>query len=106
VWEKHYRNGKLPGQVKKGSFWWRDVLKLLPSYKEMAVIQVKNGHSCFFWKDSWSAQTLEQQFPQIYSFAKNRFIAVKRAFSQELISDMFNLPLSQEAFDKMMSIHR
>ena len=48
VWEKHYKNDKLPGQVKKGSFWWRDVLKLLPTYKEMAVIQVKKWSFLFF----------------------------------------------------------
>jgi len=38
VWEKHCRNGRLPGIVKKGSFWWMDVLKLLTPFKEMANI--------------------------------------------------------------------
>jgi len=48
VWEKHYKNGILQGTVKKGSFWWRDVLKLLIPFKEMANIQVNSGDSCFF----------------------------------------------------------
>ena len=48
VWEKHYKNGRLQGTVKKGSFWWRDVLKLLIPFKEMANIQVNSGDSCFF----------------------------------------------------------
>jgi hypothetical protein len=43
IWEKHYRNGKLPSHVKKGSFWWRDILKLLPDFKDIAVIQVRMG---------------------------------------------------------------
>lgn len=30
VWEKHYTNGRLPNHVKKGLFWWRDILKLVP----------------------------------------------------------------------------
>ena len=60
VWEKHCRNGRLPGIVKKGSFWWRDVLKLLTPFKEMANIQVNSGESCFFWKDRWSTQTFEE----------------------------------------------
>lgn len=30
VWEKYYPNGKLPNHTKKGSFWWRQNLKLLP----------------------------------------------------------------------------
>lgn len=58
IWEKHYKNGKLPGQVKKGSFWWRDVLKLLSKFKDMAVIQIKNGQTCLFWKDKWVNQPL------------------------------------------------
>ena len=48
VWEKHYKNGILQGTVKKGSFWWRDVLKFLIPFKEMANIQVNSGDSCFF----------------------------------------------------------
>ena len=29
IWEKYYANGALPSAQKKGSFWWRDILKLL-----------------------------------------------------------------------------
>ena len=36
VWEKHYPNGKLPGNTKKGSFWWRDILKLLETFKSLS----------------------------------------------------------------------
>jgi len=55
VWEKHYRNGKLPGHVKKGSFWWRDILKLLPKFKELARVELQNGSSILFWQDNWNA---------------------------------------------------
>lgn len=81
VWEKHYTNGRLPSAVKKGSFWWRDTLKLLQKFKEMALIQVKDGQSCLFWKDKWLIKILEQQFPQLYSFAKNKAITVSRALN-------------------------
>jgi hypothetical protein len=30
IWKKYYRSGKLPSHIRKGSFWWRDTLKLLP----------------------------------------------------------------------------
>jgi hypothetical protein len=63
VWERHYKNDKLPGAVKKGSFWWRDVLKLLPQFKQMASIKMNSGITCHFWKDSWESQPLEIQFP-------------------------------------------
>jgi hypothetical protein len=38
--EKYYSNGRLPNHTKKGSFWWRDNLKLLDSYKGLAAVIV------------------------------------------------------------------
>jgi hypothetical protein len=37
----------------KGSFWWRDNLKLLGKYKDMAMVSVKKGYTCFLWQDNW-----------------------------------------------------
>ena len=48
VWEKYYSNGRLPGNSRQGSFWWKDVLKLLEKFKGMAKVNVNNGKSCFF----------------------------------------------------------
>jgi hypothetical protein len=41
VWEKNYSHGKLPGHTKKGSFWWRDILKLLDSFKGMSLVNIR-----------------------------------------------------------------
>jgi hypothetical protein len=40
VWEKHYSNGKLPNHIKEGSFWWRDMLKLLDCFESFSTVQV------------------------------------------------------------------
>jgi hypothetical protein len=48
IWEKHYTNGKLPSHTKKGSFWWRDILKLIDCFKAFTSIQIQNGESCLF----------------------------------------------------------
>lgn len=105
AWEKHYKNGKLPGQTKKGSFWWRDV-KLIPQFKDLAIIQLKNGETCMFWKDKWLDQPLELEFPKSYSFVKNKTITVNKAFNLNSITNMFNLPLSQTAFDQVMNLQQ
>lgn len=47
IWEKYYDSGRLPGEVKKGSIWWRDVLKLLDKYKGMAKVEINSGKSCY-----------------------------------------------------------
>lgn len=53
VWEKHYSNGNLPSQARSGSFWWRDILKLLDKFKGMASVSVADGSSCLLWDDCW-----------------------------------------------------
>jgi len=79
----------------------------------MAVIQIGNGQTCFFWKDKWASQTLEEQFPLLKSSSlrlshlqKNRFISVNKTFEEENFIDLFNLPLSQVAFEQTPEIQQ
>lgn len=92
--------------MRKGSFWWRDVLKLLKPFKEMANIQLNSGDSCLFWKDKWSTHSFEDQYPQAYSFANKKFISVKDAFGEGELTNLFALPLSQIAFDQVLNIQQ
>jgi hypothetical protein len=76
VWKKHYPNGKLPGNTKKGSFWWRDILKLLETFKSLSRVNVQNGQTCLFWQDNWMQHPLKSDYPELYYFAKNKWISV------------------------------
>lgn len=58
------------------------------------------------WKDKWLNQTLQQDFPECYSFAKNKSISVSKAFSLSTIFELFNLPLSQIAFDQVQILQQ
>jgi hypothetical protein len=50
VWKKYY-HGFLPSGKKKGSFWWREILKLLDSFKGMALLSVfRMAQLIFFGK--------------------------------------------------------
>jgi hypothetical protein len=51
LWTKYYSNGKVPGQVMKGSLWWRHILKLLNTFKGIAHAHVGSGDYILFWKD-------------------------------------------------------
>lgn len=72
VWEKHYKNRKLPSQVKKGSFWWRDILKSLSKFKELATVQLHCGSTILFWQDNWRLQDFQSSIPELFSFAKKQ----------------------------------
>ena len=45
IWEKHYQNDKLPSTIKKGSFWWKDNLKLLDKFKGLASVNLSDGRT-------------------------------------------------------------
>jgi hypothetical protein len=48
IWEKYYANGRLPGTSRLGSFWWRDVLKLLTSFKGLSRVILRDGKTYFY----------------------------------------------------------
>ena len=102
VWEKHYSNGKLPNQSKKGSFWWRDVLKLLDKFKGMPSVSAADGASCLLWNDCWAWQPLKLKFPELHSFAKNPNLTLKIARSFDSFTSLFNLHLFVEVYGQMI----
>jgi hypothetical protein len=59
---------------KKGSFWWRDNLKLLNIYKGIAHVEARKGDSIYFWNDMWNGRVLSQLYPQFFSFIVNKNI--------------------------------
>jgi len=78
IWNQHYHQGRLPTPgSRRGSFWWRDSLSLLDTYKGMALAIVRDGKSTKFWLDVWDDQYLSAQWPQLFSFAKNQNITIQ-----------------------------
>lgn len=85
----------------KGSFWWRDILNLLNEFKSFSSAQVQDGSTCLFWWDKWIQQALHLEYPELFSFAKNKEICVAKALLVQNLSDLFHLPLSLEAFNQL-----
>ena len=50
---------------KKGSFWWRYILKLLDSFKGMSMVNFQDGASCLFWEDLWLHKVPKHSYPGI-----------------------------------------
>jgi hypothetical protein len=92
VWENYYQNGKLPGQQKKGSFWWRDIIKLTNLFKGVAIPKVQEGSTILFWQDLWNVQILQHQFPELFSFALNPNATVKAVLNAPPAGSEFSSP--------------
>jgi hypothetical protein len=106
IWENYYANGKLPGQNKRGSFWWRDIVKLLDKFKRMAFVSVGDGSTILFWEDSWNGGSLAQNFRELFSFAKNKGITYQRTVNNSDLIHHFNLPLSTQAHQQLMQVQQ
>ena len=64
-----------------GSFWWRDVCKLMDKFREFTCVQVNQGDTVLFWDDNWqldnSMVPLKQRFARLFSFAIDSWARVK-----------------------------
>jgi hypothetical protein len=106
VWNRYYSDGKLPRLTSnfRGSFRWRDLLKLLDPFKGMAMVTIHNGASCFFWLDLWEGQVLQHSFPELFSFCRDTFVSVKAVKSTSTAINLFYLPLSTEAYEQFQQL--
>jgi hypothetical protein len=100
VWSQYYANGRLPGNLRKGSFWWRSILKLLDTYKGIAKAEFGKGDTILLWHDLWNNQVLKHSFPRLHYFAKNDLITLSSMLQAEDFADHFNLPLSEIAYEQ------
>jgi hypothetical protein len=73
IWNIYYSNENMPQATKeKGSFWWKDLLKFIDTFRSVAQCVVRDGSSVMFWSDLWNGNLLKQKFPRLYSFAKKQ----------------------------------
>jgi len=106
VWDKYYSGSKLhsPNAPFRGSFWWRDILKFINSFKNLATITFRNGTTCLLWFDPWNNDPLNQQYPELFSFTRNPNISLATASSYANLHSLFHLPLSSEAYLQYLNL--
>jgi len=100
IWNSHYNNETIPVNNRNGFFWWRDVLKLLDSFKEMASATIGDGSTSLFWSDVWHGVPFNVQWPHLFSFAKDANTYVQNFLNADDKSEFFHVPLSIEAHDQ------
>jgi hypothetical protein len=57
-----------------------------------------------FWKDLWNGHLLQNQFPHLFSFSINKDITLHSVLNQETLQDIFQLPLSEEAYSEFCDL--
>jgi hypothetical protein len=103
IWANHYSHS-LPSDKLVGSFWWRDVLKTLESFKGFAWVEVGEGKTTLLWHDNWDGIRKSAQFLELWSFASCKDITIQQA-RMAASHEMFHTPLSAEAFVQFQALN-
>jgi hypothetical protein len=108
IWQAYYEDSVPQSEKLCGSFWWRDVCKLLGKYREISTILPGKGNTFVFWRDSWlfdgSVQPLEQRFSRLHSYAKDPNLTAKQVYDSPTFADLFHLPLSVQAYEEFQIV--
>jgi hypothetical protein len=104
LWNSYY-TGKIPHAMDPcGSFWWRDVFKLVPIFRGISVCNVGDGSSTLFWKHLWHGTILADHHPRAFSYSRNEDVSIQQLFSSDRLANNFLLPLSSEASDELREL--
>ena len=64
------------------------------------------GRTVTFWGDLWSNSILENAYPVLFSFAKNKKASVHEVMNAEDLDSLFHLPLSEPAWEEMLNLQQ
>jgi hypothetical protein len=67
IWFSYYTSNVPHAERLCGSFWWRDIFKLVEGFREVTQITPGSGETFLFWCDNWqildSYEPLSSRFP-------------------------------------------
>uniref|UniRef100_A0A453ILD2 Reverse transcriptase zinc-binding domain-containing protein n=1 Tax=Aegilops tauschii subsp. strangulata TaxID=200361 RepID=A0A453ILD2_AEGTS len=102
VWDSCYFQRIPHDTILCGSFWWRDICKLMDKYRAVTFVTVGKGDSVLFWSDHWeidqSCIPLQERFPRLFPFCLQKNLSVMEVIQAGNVQQMFSLPLSELAF--------
>ena len=81
----------------------------MDSFEAVSQIKLGVGYSVLLWNDFWinhTNATLAQKFQRLFSFAKDPLISIKEDRAVDELTDLFNLPLSAQAFQELSELQQ
>jgi hypothetical protein len=103
IWDTYYR-GKVPHLTSpKGSFWWKDILKLVPKFQEFTSCLPGLGTSIGLWEvNLHHQQHLSQIYVNLFQYAKNENISLHLALTCSNLLQLFRIPMTRAAYDEFI----
>jgi len=95
IWQRYYREAVPHLARQKGSFWWKDILRLHVKYRGIAFCTPKKGDTIGFWEDLVDERIYSNSFPNLFQFAKSPIISYWKFRTLEDQLEGFNIPMTR-----------
>lgn len=100
IWDTYYADSVPHAVDTCGSFWWRELIQLMPVYRGITQIQVKCGSSTLFWKDNWNQAIYAEKYLRAFSYVSDEYSSVREFLTASTLHTTFHLPLSLQAHEE------
>ena len=78
-------------------------MTLFDKFRDLAICNPSNGRTILFWTDKWSDQSLQELYPQLFSFTKKKKCSI-RFFLDQDVNIIFSLPLLTQATNQLEEV--
>ena len=92
IWDTYYSDAIPHATAPCGSFWWRELVKLMPTYRGVTKVLINDGRSILFWKDEWNQHVLEETFPRAFSYTTLEDASVQKCSRLQIYERRFTYP--------------
>jgi hypothetical protein len=100
IWQKYYQNAVPHLAREKGSFWWKDILRLHVLYRGVAICLPSRGDTVAFWDDIINGALKSVTFPNLVGYAKDPKASLWKLRNEGNIINCFNIPMSRAAYNE------
>jgi hypothetical protein len=104
IWHKYYPNGAPHIRKEKGSFWWKDILRLNVQFRGVAYCIPMKGDTVSFWDDFINGAVYSQKFPNLLEFAKEPRVSQQQIWNAESLLSFFRIPMTRQAYNELLSL--
>jgi hypothetical protein len=102
IWHKYYQNVIPHLAREKGSFWWKDILRLHVLYRCVAVCLPSRGDTVAFWEDVIDGNLHSVTFPNLAGYAKDPKASLWKHRNKGNLINCFNISMSRAAYNEFL----
>jgi hypothetical protein len=106
IWQKYYQNAVPHLAREKGSFWWKDILRLHVLYRGVAICLPSRGDTVAFWDDIINGAVQSATFPNLVGYAKDPKASLWKLRNEDNLINCFNIPMSRAACNEYLLLQQ